>query len=126
MNSYFFDTYALHEIAEGKESYNSYSRNVGIVTTRLNLMELYYSYAIKGETATAESLFEHLKDYCVEIDDDILKKAVSMRVELKKANNKSNLSYVDCIGYVISQKLKVKFLTGDKEFKELNNAEFIQ
>ena len=89
-------------------------------------MELYYSYAIKGETATAESLFEHLKDYCVEIDDGILKKAVSMRVELKKANNKSNLSYVDCIGYVISQKLKVKFLTGDKEFKELNNAEFIQ
>lgn len=32
----------------------------------------------------------------------------------------------DCVGYVVSQRLGMKFLTGDKEFRGLPNVEFVQ
>ena len=41
-------------------------------------------------------------------------------------HKKKNLSYTDCVGYIIAQDMKIKFLTGDKEFKNLPNVEFVQ
>ena len=38
---------------------------------------------------------------------------------------KFDLSYADCLGYVISKKLNIRFLTGDKQFKDLPNVEFV-
>ncbi len=126
MNNYFFDTYALHEIEEGSRNYLSFSKEVGIVTTALNLMELYYSYFLKKGLAEADKAFNHFRPFCVEVTDGFLKEAALMRVQLKLKSSKSNLSYVDCVGYVISNKLKIKFLTGDMEFERLGNVEFIK
>jgi len=41
-------------------------------------------------------------------------------------SNKSNLSYVDCIGYILAKELKVGFLTGDREFEGMDNVEFVK
>ena len=126
LTEYFFDTYALQEIEEGSENYAAYSGELGIVTTKLNLMELYHNYfKLKGKD-TAELSFEHFKDFCLDINDDIFKEAAVMRVQLKKESKSSNVSYVDCIGYVIAKKLKIKFLTGDREFETLENVEFVK
>lgn len=126
MSEYFLDTYALHEIEEGSENYAAYSMELGIVTTKLNLMELYHNYfKLKGLEA-AELSFEHFKEFCVDISDETLKEAAIMRAQLKKGSKSSNVSYVDCIGYVIARKLKIKFLTGDKEFERLENVEFVK
>ena len=126
MNDYFFDTYALHEISQKGENYAAFVSDVGIVTTKLNLMELYYSYVAKDELETAERLFERFRQFCVNVDDDTLKKAMRVRARLKRDRKGSNFSYVDCIGYVMAKKLKVKFLTGDREFEGLDNVEFVK
>ncbi len=126
MNNYFFDTYALHEIEEGNRNYLPFSKEVGIVTTALNLMELYYGYFLKKGLAEADRAFNHFRPFCVEVTDEYLKAAALMRAQLKSKSSKSKLSYVDCIGYVISNKLKIKFLTGDMEFGRLDNVEFVK
>ena len=126
LNNYFFDTYALHEMEEGSGNYLQFSKEVGIVTTTLNLMEPYYGYFVKKGMAAAELAFSHFRPFCVEVADEILKEAAAMRAQLKAKSNKSNLSYVDCIGYVLAKKFRVKFLTGDGEFEGLENVEFVK
>ena len=126
LNGYFFDTYALHEIEEGGENYLKFSNEVGIVTTTLNLMELYYSYFVKRGLAAAEMTFNHFRPFCIDINDKTLKDAAVMRAQLKAKSKKSNVSYIDCLGYVIAQQLKIKFLTGDREFEGLDNVEFVR
>ncbi len=32
----------------------------------------------------------------------------------------------DCIGYIFAKQLGIKFLTGDKEFENLDNVEFVK
>ena len=32
----------------------------------------------------------------------------------------------DCIGYIMAKKLNIKFLTGDKEFENFLNVEFVK
>ncbi len=126
MTEYFFDTYALQEIEEGSANYSVFSAEIGIVTTKLNLMELYHNYYKLKGLKYAEMVFGHFKDFCIGISDETLKEAAVMRAEIKAKSRSSNLSYVDCIGYVLAKKLKVKFLTGDREFERLDNVEFVK
>lgn len=126
MSNYFFDTYALHKIKEGDEAYEPYSNLSGIATTKLNLMELYYSYLVKHGRNAAEIAFNEFKDFCVGISDETIKESASLRAEIKAKIKGSNISFVDCIGYVLARKLKVKFLTGDREFEGLENVEFVK
>jgi uncharacterized protein len=114
----------LHEIEEGNKSYLQYSAEVGIATTKLNLMELYYSY-LKISLGRAEKAFEDFREFCIEINDETMKEAALFRHQLKEKSNKCNVSFVDCIGYLLAKKLKMKFLTGDKEFRNLDNVEFV-
>ncbi|MBI2137173.1 PIN domain-containing protein [Candidatus Woesearchaeota archaeon] len=124
--NYFFDTYALHEIEEGNDNYRTYAEDVGIVTTKLNLMELYYSYYVEKGLEAAEKSFSDFRDFCIDIEDATIKEAVILRARFKSANRKNNVSYVDCLGYVLAGKLKIKFLTGDREFEGLENVEFVK
>ena len=126
MTEYFLDTYALHELEEGSESYAAYSTELGVVTTKLNLMELYHNYFKLKGLEEAELAFGHFKEFCIDISDETLKEAAIMRAQLKKKSKSSNVSYVDCIGYVIAMKLRIKFLTGDREFEGLANVEFVK
>jgi len=36
------------------------------------------------------------------------------------------MSMADCISYIQSKEVGVKFLTGDKEFEDLDNVEFVK
>ena len=42
VKTYFFDTYAFFEIITGNKSYMKFINGINFVTTKLNLMELYY------------------------------------------------------------------------------------
>jgi uncharacterized protein len=103
---FFFDTYAFFEVLNGNPGYSEYLKGK-IVTTRLNLLELHYC------------LLRHL---CIEYGDTTIKKASILKNNLKKRR----LSYIDCIGYVIAKTLNIKFLTGDKQFEDLENVEFVK
>jgi|SRR3989344_688455 len=122
VNTFFFDTYAFYELIEGNESYKNYTKNIAIVTTKLNLMELYYGLIAKYDEKTANIFYDKLVQYCTVIDDDSIKSAMMFRL----INKKKDLSYVDCIGYIIAKKRNIKFLTGDKEFENMENVEFVK
>lgn len=118
----FYDTYAILEIIKGNANYRGYLKNVGIVTTKLNLMELYYRlYTLHG-LETAELYYQKYKPFVTEVDDSIIKKAMIFKAE----NRNRDLSYVDCIGYVFAKENKIKFLTGDNQFEGMENVEFVK
>ena len=122
IKTFFFDTYALYEIIEGNKNYRSYIKNVAIVTTKLNLMELYYGLLVNYNEKTANDLYDKFLSYYTSIDDNSIKKAMIFRA----LNKKKDLSYIDCVGYIISKQRNIKFLTGDKEFEGIENVEFVK
>lgn len=124
--AFFLDTYAIHEIVEGRESYKRFSGESRIITAKLNLMEAYYVYLVKRGAVYAESVFEHFNSFCVGISDEDFKEAMRFKAGMRRLNPRSNLSYVDAVGYSVAKRHKVKFLTGDREFKGMENVEFVK
>jgi len=41
-------------------------------------------------------------------------------------NKNKNISITDCISYIQSKELGIKFLTGDNEFEYMENVEFVK
>lgn len=121
---YFFDTYALVEINKGNPNYIKFLDSK-FVTTILNLMEFYNSLLKETNKEIAETKFDKYLKVCITIDTKIIKESVEFRLRFIK-ETKFKISYVDAIGYIISKKLNIKFLTGDLAFKDLDNVEFVK
>src|SRR3989338_3124770 len=120
---YFFDSYALVEIIKGSESYKAY-KDKKIITTLLNLMELHYSVMRDLGMEKAVKFFEELKEFTIEFSETDILNANYFRYKQNKTGK--NISYIDALGYVISLKKGIKFLTGDNEFEQLENVEFVK
>ena len=118
--NYFFDSYAIAEIIEGNPSYSKYANEVATISI-FNLAEVYL-FCLRNYTSEADYIYNQYKEAVVEIGDEVLKEAV----KLKKEQNKRELSYADCIGYTYALRNGMKFLTGDKEFKDMKNVEFVK
>lgn len=119
---YFFDTYALFEIVHSNENYSPYIKDISMITTQLNLMELHYRMLSLYGEEYAEKSYEKFNEFVIEISDEVIKKAN----KFKLINKKRKLSYVDCIGYILAKIHGAKFLTGDMQFKDLENVEYVK
>ena len=117
----FFDTYAFLEILKGSANYEKY-KTVGITTTKLNLFELYLRILREADEEKAKLILDKYYQFAVDFDKEVIQKAAKLKLELAKRD----ISMTDCIGYVLSAKLGVKFLTGDREFENLENVEFVK
>lgn len=122
MHSFFFDTYAFYEIIVGNQNYLPYTKEVNIITTQLNLMEMYYQLLALYSKEHALEFFKKYEDFIVPISDSLVIEAMDFR----KDHYKKNLSYVDCVGYTIAKKMKTPFLTGDIQFENMSNVNFIK
>ncbi|MBS3065542.1 PIN domain-containing protein [Candidatus Pacearchaeota archaeon] len=119
----FFDTYALFEIVHASKNYHVYAqKDVSVITTKLNLMELYYSLLRLYGKAKAEEAFNFFNEFCVKYNDNVIKEACEFRHE----NYKRDISYIDCIGYIIAKRMGIGFLTGDEQFENFKNVEFVR
>lgn len=58
----------------------------------------------------------------MDYDQNVIEGASRFKLQYKKRN----LSMTDCIGYILAKKLGIKFLTGDKEFEDMENVEFVK
>jgi len=118
---YFFDTYAIIEILKGNKGYEKFKDSQAIIST-FNLAELHLHITrIFGAEVTRNSLEEFSN--CVagfEIEDFI------EATNFKLKDIKKNFSIPDSIGYAMSKRLGLKFLTGDKNFQDLGNVEFVK
>ncbi len=120
-NTYFFDTYAIMEVLVGNENYRDYAGKY-IVLTKLNIFEMYYIVLRDFGENKAKEAFDRYYGSAVDYGPEVIKEAAEFRLE----NKKKNLSMTDCIGYIISKKLRIRFLTGDKEFERMKNVEFVK
>lgn len=118
---YFYDSYAIIELVKGNQNYLKYGDEV-VTITIFNLAEIYWSVLNDFDENTAENIYRKFRDSVIDIDDETLKEAIKFRKKYKK----NNLSYTDCIGYIYALKHKLVFLTGDKEFENLENVEFVK
>ena len=116
---YFFDTYALIEIIRGSQSHKPYLE-CKIITTIFNLAELNYNLKKEMSKEMANEHTEKLSDFMVSVSIEDVKQAM----DLKSLHR--NLSIPDAIGYTTAKKHSVKFLTGDKDFENMENVEFVK
>ncbi|MDO8468041.1 MAG: PIN domain-containing protein [Nanoarchaeota archaeon] len=119
--NYFFDTYAIIEILNQNPSYEKYKDKIATITI-FNLSEIYYYCLNNLNSFGAEEIYNKYREAVVKVSDSIIKNAMMFR----KNNKKKDLSYADCIGYIYASKNNIKFLTGDKEFKNMKNVEFVK
>jgi len=117
----FFDAYAIIEILRGNPTYKKFN-NILFITNTLHLSEVFYSLLKETEIETARDIIYNSDFEFIEISDDIALEATIFRYE----NKSMDLSYADCIGYITAKKHGLKFLTGDKEFKNMKNVEFVK
>lgn len=122
MLSFFFDTYAFYEIIVGNPNYKPFTKDIKIITTQLNLMGLYYQLLALYDKKHALEIFRRYEEFIVPISNSIVIEAMDFR----KEHYKQNLSYVDCIGYIIAKKIGMPFLTGDRQFEEMINVKFVK
>ena len=122
MTDYFYDSYAIIEYLKGNKRYKKYFTEPWGITTRLNLMELYYT--LLDDQEYADEMYSAFLLVTVEPEDEEVRHAMRLRRRLKEKG--LNISYADAVGYAISQKRKLRFLTGDKAFKSLDNVEFVK
>ena len=118
---YFFDTYAFIEIIRGNPDYSAFVKTE-FATTKLNLLEVYYWLLNKFGKKAADKFYDETVSYTIEISDEIIKEAMAFRIQ----NKQKNLSYADCIGYVLTKANSLRFLTGDVQFESVDNVEFVK
>lgn len=118
----FFDTYALIEIYKSSPSYEKYKKDVKIFLNKLNLLEFAYFLIRENRETEINFFFNKLVNYNIDYDEEILIKAAKMKFKFLK----QRLSFIDCIGYILAKKKKIKFLTGDEKFRNRDNVEFVK
>jgi predicted nucleic acid-binding protein len=116
---FFFDTYAFFEVIRGNPKYSQY-RDVIAITTVFNLAELNYGLKKETDEKTADEITQEYEPLLVEVTLDDVKKAMTLRRRHK------DLSIPDAIGYVVAMRYSSKFLTGDDDFKDFPNVEFVK
>lgn len=121
VNAFFFDSYALVELTKGNPKYIAYADSQVIITI-FNLVEFTYSALTDYGKEKAEELCKKFTECVHNIDEDTIIEAM----EFRKQHKKRNLSYADCVGYVFAKKNKLVFLTGDEQFRNFDNVEFVK
>jgi len=122
---YYADTYALVEILRGSSAYERYAGEE-LVTSEFNLLELAYALTRDYGREKAVEVLKIVRAFVtiVQTTDEDYAEASALRIELKKQDK--NLSLIDALGYVLAKRLRILFLTGDREFKDLDNVEYIK
>lgn len=115
------DTYALIELLGGNLNYKPYLNYI-IITTKFNLIELYYHFLKDYDKKTADKYLQLYSNFIIPITCNCIRNGMELKLKYKK----EKLSYVDCIGYALALELGIKFLTGDEKFKDKDNVEFVK
>jgi uncharacterized protein len=108
----------------GNKRYAKYFENEKGYLTVLNMMEIYYAVLREYGESAADRAFSANAGSLVEFGDDDLKAGMMKRLELRK--KKIDLSYSDAVGYTVANRLRVRFLTGDRAFENLENVEYVK
>ncbi len=118
---YFFDSYAIIEILRNNENYKKYTSAI-VFLTKLNLFEVYYAILRLNGEQEADSFLHRHASFAIEYDDEVIKEAAKLKFQYKVRK----ISMADAIGYVVAKNWNCKFLTGDQQFADLENVEYVK
>lgn len=118
---FYFDTYALVEIAMGNQKFSQYASQEFVIND-LTLAEFYNIMLREYDEATADYWFRKMSPNAKPATKELLRDAVKFRHYSKG----KNFSFFDAAGYIFAKQHGYKFLTGDKEFAGLSNVEFVK
>ena len=118
--TFIYDTYALIEVLKNNPRYEKYTTK-NVIINKFIFAEFCYKLFL-DDVKDAREYLDELIPAIVKVDASIIERAMLFRVK----NKKRKMSMTDCISYIQSRKLGVKFLTGDKEFENLENVEFVK
>jgi len=118
---YFYDTYAIMELVQGNPAYERF-KGMPVVVTKLNLFELYHRLLREKNEVFAREIFEEFENTVMDFDRTVIMDAAVLKLQ----HQKRKLSMTDCIGYIFALRNGLKFLTGDKQFADLPNVEFVK
>ncbi len=121
MTTYFYDSYAIIEFLNNNEKFTLYFEEHTGMITLLNLLEVYYSVLNEAGEEKADFVLQTLFPLITQPSKNTIKNAMKFR----QLHKKRKLSYADCLGYQVAKENGIQFLTGDKEFKNLENVEFV-
>ena len=117
---YIFYTYAIMEIISGNKSYSPYL-NSGVIINNFIFAELCYNL-FRDKMINADDILNKYSRDISNINPEWIKEAMQFRIKWKDRK----VSVADCVGYIMAKKLGIRFLTGDKEFQNLENVEFVK
>jgi len=120
-DAFVFDTYALIEIIRGNKNYIPYLKATPIINEFI-FAELCFNLIREYGIARSSNILNKYIDAIVVPNPKLIQNAMVYRLQHKK----SNISMTHCIGYLQAQELRIPFLTGDKEFKDLPYVEFVK
>jgi len=106
------------------QNYRPYFEENDGFLTKLNLMEIHYRTLDVHGLEAASKVLSIFSKYAVDFGIDDIKESMELRLKLKKDGR--DISYADALGYHLALKDKVKFLTGDKWFRDLEGVEFVR
>lgn len=115
-----YDTYAIIEIMNKNPNYEKYVEQDAIINIFI-FSEFCYQLIKEQEKNIGEYLDE-IEPAIVKVSTNLVRKAMHFRYK----NKKRKLSMTDCISYLQAKELGVKFLTGDKEFADFEDVEFVK
>lgn len=119
-DTFIFDTYAISEIIKGNKNYLPYI-DKKIIINNFIFAEVCY-FLVREKYNNSDKYCDKYSKFIVSVKPSLIKEAMEFRYK----NKGKNLSMADCISYLMSKDLGIKFLTGDKEFENLDNIEFVK
>lgn len=115
------DTYALVEIRKGNKIFLPYLQE-DFILAELTLVEFYWVLLREEDESVAEEWLRKLQAYSTPVSLELMAAAMLFR----KHHRNKNLSFFDCVGYLVAQQEQILFVTGDKEFERMAGVEFIK
>jgi predicted nucleic acid-binding protein len=127
---YLVDTYALiewfiHNNRNFANYFKSMDKDAGFIT-ELTILEFYRTIIHRTSKEKADEALDLVLGNMnvIDLNLELIKDAAILRSEMLK--EKKGLSYADAVNYVAAKNMKIKLLTGDNDFKNLENVEFVK
>jgi hypothetical protein len=121
---FFLDSYAIIEMARGNRSYLPF-RDEPTITSRANLLEVYYILTQLKEEPLAKACLAALGPTAVELQVELIPTIARLRLRRLGATGR-RFSYSDAFGYVYARENGYAFLTGAHEFEGLPGVAFVR
>ena len=117
---YFFDSYALVEVIRADPHYAEFMEEP-VITSATNLAEVLY-YALRtGQEKAYETAMQRLNPDLLDTNRRDWENAARIKFEYRE----KKLSLVDGLGYVLAEKNRLQFLTGDRQFEKMQNVKWV-